>query len=129
MRSQRQRDTAAETALRSLLYRRGLRFRVHYALPTLRRRADVAFPRRRIAVFVDGCFWHGCPEHGTWPKQNAEWWRAKIEANRRRDADTDAKLEEQGWTVIRFWEHESPEAAAQEVEEAVRAHASSRSPG
>jgi len=115
MKSQRQRDTAAETALRSLLHRRGFRFRVHYALPSRRRRADIAFPRLRIAVFVDGCFWHGCPEHGTWPKQNADWWRAKIEGNRRRDADTDAKLDEQGWTVIRVWEHDATEAAAHAI--------------
>ena len=115
MRSQRQRDTAAETALRSLLHRHGLRFRVHYALPGLRRRADIAFPRLRIAVFADGCFWHGCPEHGTWPKQNADWWREKIEGNRRRDADTDSRLEAQGWTVIRVWEHEEAEAAADAI--------------
>lgn len=121
MTSQRQRDTAAEIALRSLLHGRGFRFRVHYALPNLRRRADIAFPRLRIVVFVDGCFWHGCPEHGTWPKQNADWWREKIEANRRRDADTDAKLDEQGWRVIRVWEHEATEAAAQAIVRAVQA--------
>lgn len=115
MRSQRQRDTVAETALRSLLHRRGLRFRVHYAMPGLRRHADIAFPRLRIAVFADGCFWHGCPEHGTWPKQNADWWRKKIEGNRRRDADTDSRLEEQGWTVIRVWEHEATETAANAI--------------
>jgi DNA mismatch endonuclease (patch repair protein) len=119
MKSQRQRDTAAETALRSLLHRRGFRFRVHHALPGLRRQADIAFPQLRIAVFVDGCFWHGCPEHGTWPKQNAEWWRAKIEGNRRRDADTDAKLDEQAWTVIRVWEHEDPAEAAEAIAVAV----------
>lgn len=126
MKSQRQRDTAAETTLRSLLHRRGLRFRVHYALPNLRRRADIAFPRQRIAVFVDGCFWHGCPEHGTWPKQNAEWWREKIESNRRRDADTDAKLEGQGWSVIRVWEHEAAETAARTIEEVLVRAASHR---
>jgi DNA mismatch endonuclease (patch repair protein) len=119
MKSQRQRDTAAETALRSVLHRRGFRFRVDYALPTLRRRADIAFPRLCIAVFVDGCFWHGCPEHGTWPKQNADWWREKIEGNRRRDADTDVKLEDQGWSVIRVWEHEPTETAARTIEDAV----------
>lgn len=120
MKSQRQRDTAAETALRSLLHRRGFRFRVDYALPNLRRRADIVFPRLRIAVFVDGCFWHGCPEHGTWPRQNADWWRAKIEGNRRRDADTNERLKEEGWTVVRVWEHENPETAAREVEGVVR---------
>jgi DNA mismatch endonuclease (patch repair protein) len=115
MKSQRQRDTAAETALRSLLHRRGLRFRVHYALPSLRRQADIAFPRLRIAVFVDGCFWHGCPEHGTWPKENADWWRAKIEGNRRRDADTDERLAAAGWLSVRVWAHEKPAHAAERV--------------
>jgi len=125
MKSQRQRDTAAETALRSLLHRRGLRFRVHYPLPNLRRRADIAFPRLRIAIFVDGCFWHGCPEHRTFPKQNASWWRDKIEANRRRDTDTNAKLGQQGWSVIRVWEHEDTEAAARAIAAKVRASAPS----
>ncbi|HEX6702133.1 MAG TPA: very short patch repair endonuclease [Gaiellaceae bacterium] len=120
MKSQRQRDTGAETALRSILHRRGLRFRVDYALPNLRRRADIAFPRLRIAVFVDGCFWHGCPEHQTWPKQNSDWWRTKIQANQRRDADTNAKLDQQGWSVIRVWEHEDPETAAQAIEAVTR---------
>ena len=120
MKSQRQRDTAAEVALRSHLHGRGLRFRVHYPLPKLRRRADIAFPRLRIAVFIDGCFWHGCPEHGTWPKANADWWREKIEANRRRDADTESQLDEQGWRTIRVWEHEDPLDAAERVEAAVR---------
>jgi DNA mismatch endonuclease (patch repair protein) len=115
MKRQRRRDTQAEVALRSLLHRDGLRFRVHYRLPGLRRQADIAFPRARVAVFVDGCFWHGCPEHGTWPKANADWWRAKIEANRRRDAETDRALAEQGWAVIRVWEHEVPEHAAQKI--------------
>lgn len=120
MQSQRQRDTASEVALRSLLHRRGLRFRVHYPLPNLRRRADIAFPRLRIAVFVDGCFWHGCGEHGTWPKQNTDWWRQKIETNRRRDADTDARLADQDWKVIRIWEHEPVEIAAVAITDIVR---------
>jgi DNA mismatch endonuclease (patch repair protein) len=107
-------------ALRSRLHRRGLRFRVHYSLPELRRKADIAFPRKRIAVFVDGCFWHGCPEHGTWPKQNAEWWREKIEANQRRDAETNRRLAELGWCVIRVWEHERPESAARVIESEIR---------
>lgn len=115
MTAQRQRDTASEVALRSLLHRRGLRFRVQYPLPSLRRRADIAFPRRRVAVFVDGCFWHGCPDHGTWPKENADWWREKIETNQHRDADTDRRLVEQGWTPIRIWEHEDPSAAVDRI--------------
>jgi DNA mismatch endonuclease (patch repair protein) len=75
----------------------------------------VAFPGRKIAVFVDGCFWHGCPEHATWPKQNAEFWREKIEANQRRDADTNDRLRSIGWTVLRFWSHEPPTEAARTV--------------
>jgi DNA mismatch endonuclease (patch repair protein) len=93
---------------------------VHYRIPGLRRTADIAFPKLRIAVFVDGCFWHGCPEHGTWPKQNAEWWRDKIQTNQRRDADTDSKLAEAGWQVVRIWEHEHPDAATDTIETAVR---------
>src|SRR5262245_63488601 len=103
MQHQRQRDTAPELAVRSLLHRTGFRFRVDYPLPGLRRRADIAFPSRRVAVFVDGCFWHGCPEHGTWPKSNAAWWREKIEANRQRDRDTDDRLVRIDWASVRIW--------------------------
>jgi DNA mismatch endonuclease (patch repair protein) len=120
MTSQRQRDTKREMELRSLLHRRGLRFRVHALLPGLRRRSDIVFTRARVVVFVDGCFWHGCPEHGTWPKQNADWWRKKLEANQRRDRDTDARLRAAGWTVIRVWEHDDPIEAADRVTEVVR---------
>jgi DNA mismatch endonuclease, patch repair protein len=120
MRSQRQRDTKGELELRSLLHRRGLRFRVHALLPGLRRRSDIVFTRARVVVFVDGCFWHGCPEHGTWPKENADWWREKIEANQRRDRDTDARLTAAGWTVIRVWEHEDPTQAADQIVEIAR---------
>jgi DNA mismatch endonuclease (patch repair protein) len=80
-----------------------------------RRRADVVFPRARVAVFVDGCFWHGCPEHASWPKANAAWWRAKIEANRRRDSATDEALLHAGWRVVRVWAHEDPETAADRI--------------
>lgn len=112
----RQKETGAELALRQEMYRIGLRYRVDYeVLRKPRRVADVAFPGRKIAVFVDGCFWHGCPEHATWPKQNAEFWREKIEANRRRDADTNERLRSLGWMVLRFWSHESPNEAARIV--------------
>ena len=112
----RQKGTGAEVALRQEMYRIGLRYRVDYeVLRKPRRVADVAFAGRKIAVFVDGCFWHGCPEHATWPKQNAEFWREKIEANRRRDADTNDRLRSLGWTVLRFWSHESPAEAAKAV--------------
>src|SRR4051812_41698341 len=120
MTSQRQRDTKGELELRSLLHRRGLRFRVHALLPGLRRRSDIVFTRARVVVFVDGCFWHGCPEHGTWPKQNADWWRAKIKGNASRDRETDRVLAGAGWMVLRFWEHDDPSAAADAIEEVVR---------
>lgn len=116
----RQKGTDAEIALRRALYRRGLRYRIDYeVMKKPRRVADVAFPGLRIAIFVDGCFWHGCPEHATWPKQNAEFWRQKIEANRDRDADTNSRLLDAGWTVLRFWEHESPIRAAESVAQTV----------
>jgi DNA mismatch endonuclease (patch repair protein) len=98
----------------------GLRFRVDWPLPGTRRRADLAFAKARVAVFVDGCFWHRCPLHATWPKANAEWWRAKIDGNYQRDRDTDARLTALGWRVMRFWEHEPVDSAARAVAEAVR---------
>jgi DNA mismatch endonuclease (patch repair protein) len=115
-------DTGPELALRRELHSRGLRYFVGRSPITAsrRRRADIVFPRARVAVFVDGCFWHGCPEHMTWPKANAEWWRAKIEANVARDRRTDEQLREAGWTVVRVWEHEEIERAADRVELAVR---------
>ncbi|HVM13722.1 MAG TPA: very short patch repair endonuclease [Egibacteraceae bacterium] len=113
MQRQRRADTRPELALRRELHRRGLRYRVDVpVLPGLRRRADVVFPRQRIAVFVDGCFWHACPQHGTSPKANAAWWREKLGANVERDRDTDHRLREAGWTPIRIWEHEDPLHAA-----------------
>ena len=112
----RQKGTAPEVALRRELYRNGLRYRVNFAvLKKPRRVADVAFPGLKIAVFVDGCFWHGCPQHATWPKHNAEFWRQKIEANRQRDADTNARLRDCGWMVLRIWEHESSIEASKAV--------------
>ncbi|HEU4974156.1 MAG TPA: very short patch repair endonuclease [Baekduia sp.] len=121
MSRQARRDTAPEIALRRALHRRGLRFRVNLR-PThsLRGAADVVFPKARVVVFVDGCFWHMCPEHSTMPASNAEWWRAKLEGNRARDRRTDELLREEGWTVVRIWEHEDPEAAAGRVAEIVR---------
>src|SRR5688500_4126282 len=99
----RRRDTPGELALRCALHALGLRYSVDGPLPDSRRRADVAFRRWKVAVFVDGCFWHACPEHGTWPKKNATWWKTKIEANVVRDRDTDARLRRAGWVVLRFW--------------------------
>lgn len=121
----RQRDTSAEMALRRELHRRNLRYRVNYTvLAKPRRVADVVFPRLKIAVFVDGCFWHGCPEHASWPKSNAEFWREKIEANRARDVDTNVRLTEAGWQVVRIWEHVSPGDAANEIFDLVRSRRS-----
>jgi DNA mismatch endonuclease (patch repair protein) len=98
----------------------GLRFRVDSPpLEGNRRRADIVFRRERIAIFVDGCFWHSCPEHGTRPKQNAAWWADKLEQNRVRDADTTRDLTQAGWTVLRFWEHEDSATAAEVVRQAV----------
>lgn len=122
MKHQRVTGTAPELAVRRLLHARGLRYRVDFKLPLpgVRRRSDVAFPRLRVAVFVDGCMWHRCPSHGTQPKANADWWRAKLDANVERDRDTDRRLAEAGWTVVRAWEHEDPAAVADRVEAAVR---------
>jgi DNA mismatch endonuclease (patch repair protein) len=114
--SVRQRDTAPEVALRSALHRLGLRFRLQLRpVEGLRRSADVVFTRLRLAVYVDGCFWHGCPLHGTMAKANASFWQQKIEDNRHRDADTDRRLAEAGWTVVRVWEHEDPDTAARRI--------------
>lgn len=119
MESTKRRDTPCEIELRSIIHRMGLRFRVEWKIPGTRRRADIAFTATKIAVFVDGCFWHVCPLHGTWPKANGEWWRRKLLGNVQRDRDTDARLEEQGWLVLRFWEHEDMSAAAKTVQRAL----------
>lgn len=121
MQSVRQSGTKPELLLRSILHRMGLRFRVNRRLITgLLRRADIVFPGARVAVFIDGCFWHGCPLHATWPKNNSDFWRDKIEANRIRDTDTNRRLAESGWLVVRVWEHENPEAVAQTLAATVR---------
>jgi DNA mismatch endonuclease, patch repair protein len=113
------RDTSCEMAIRSAVHAMGLRFRVDWPVPATRRRADLAFVSAKVAVFVDGCFWHGCPEHRTWPKANAEWWRDKLDSNVRRDRDTDALLKAAGWTVLRFWEHEDASRAARTIRRTV----------
>ena len=114
----RGRDTKPEVILRKALWARGLRYRVNYKTPA--GRADVAMPGKRVAVFVDGCFWHGCPDHFTTPNANREWWVEKIDANRRRDDDSMTRLRSAGWRPIVVWEHESAEEAADRIEEAVR---------
>jgi DNA mismatch endonuclease, patch repair protein len=110
------RDTAAELGLRRALHRAGFRYRLHRRpVPGVRREADLVFPRERVAVFIDGCFWHGCPEHKGMPRRNAVWWRAKITRNSERDAETDALLRSAGWHPVRVWEHEDPEDAAARI--------------
>lgn len=121
MQATRQRDTKPELLLRRELHKRGLRYRVDVpVLPMSRRRADVVFRKARVAVFVDGCFWHSCPDHGSSPRANSGWWSEKLAANVARDRASDVELEGAGWKVIRVWEHESPTEAADRVERAVR---------
>lgn len=109
-------ESAIERALRSELHQRGLRFRKHLApLPGLRCRADVIFTRQRLAIFIDGCFWHCCPEHGSAPKANAGWWKVKLDANVARDRRNTQALEHAGWTVLRFWTHVPIDEMAEEI--------------
>ena len=116
MSRQRVRDTAPEVAVRRALFASGERFRVCYPVPGRSRCSiDVAFPRRRVAVFVDGCFWHGCREHGTTPRTNTEAWTAKIRRNRERDRQLDDHLRAQSWQVVRAWEHEDPRLVGERV--------------
>lgn len=112
MQRQRGRDTQPELKIRRILYANELRYRVDYRFTGSRQRVDIAFVGKRVAVFVDGCFWHSCPIHGTLPKANSEWWQAKLAANERRDRRADADLARQGWKVLRIWEHESADRAA-----------------
>jgi DNA mismatch endonuclease, patch repair protein len=124
------RDTAPELALRSELHRRGLRFRVDRApVRGLRSRADIVFGPAKVAVYVDGCFWHSCPQHGTRPKANAEWWEQKLRRNQERDAETDRALHESGWEVVRVWEHEDPILAAARVQKLVQSRAGGSASG
>ncbi|MGH9891464.1 MAG: DNA mismatch endonuclease Vsr [bacterium] len=111
--------------MRSTLHRLGLRFRkdLLLRLPDRRARPDVLFVRRRVAVFVDGCIWHGCLEHGTSPRANSDYWLLKLERNAKRDRMTDRSLSEAGWRVVRVWEHEDPAEAARRVSHVVRSAA------
>lgn len=120
MQGNRSRDTQPELAIRRILHRRGLRYRVNARpIKTVRRTADLVFPRARVAVFVDGCFWHQCPEHGNQPRTNAAYWGPKLSRNRERDLETDALLSASGWKVVRVWEHEPPDDAAGRIAEVV----------
>jgi DNA mismatch endonuclease (patch repair protein) len=119
--------TAPELQLRKELHRRGLRFRVATrALPQLRSLADIVFRPTKVAVYVDGCFWHSCPIHATSPASNAAWWREKLDRNVARDRATDAALTGAGWTVVRVWEHEDPVEVAERIEALVRARRARR---
>lgn len=122
MQGNRARDTRPERTLRSALHRRGLRFRKHgRPLPDVRFEADIVFRRDRIAVAVDGCLWHGCPEHGLRPGRNGDYWREKIARNIARDKRNAAALRRAGWTLIRVWEHDDPDRAAARIERRIRA--------
>ncbi|MGW5336416.1 very short patch repair endonuclease [Streptomyces bauhiniae] len=120
MSRQGSRDTAPEVAVRRLLHAAGMRYRVNVPVPGMPRRTiDIVFGRAKVAVFMDGCFWHGCPEHATRPKANAEWWRAKLDKNMARDLETTRHLRSAGWTVLRFWEHEPVTDVARHIGETV----------
>lgn len=122
MQAVRRSGTTPELDLRRALWACGLRYRVNAQLPGLsRRRADVLFTGPRVAVFVDGCFWHACPSHGTEPASNSVFWTEKLYANVKRDRETDRLLEEAGWVVFRVWEHDDPAAKAREIATVVRA--------
>ncbi|MCG5459778.1 very short patch repair endonuclease [Micromonospora sp. PSH03] len=121
MRANKARDTQPERRLRSILHKRGLRYRVsRRPLSDLRRTADIVFPAARIAVFVDGCYWHGCPDHYRPARVNDRFWQEKIDGNRARDRETDQLLTEAGWHVMRVWEHEDAAEAADRIEAVVR---------
>ena len=121
MQANKGRDTKPEVALRSAVHAFGLRYRVSTRpLKGLRRTADLVFPRARVAVFLDGCFWHGCEIHGTTPKSNVEYWGPKLAANRERDRRVDEELTAHGWLVLRCWEHDQPEDFADQVSLQIR---------
>ncbi len=129
MSRQKSRDTEIEVALRRTLHAAGLRYRVHRRpIKGVRREADIVFGPARVAVFVDGCFWHGCPAHATWPRRNAAFWRGKIEGNRARDQDTDARLAAAGWLSVRVWEHEEVGDAAARIAGLVAERRPARTP-
>jgi DNA mismatch endonuclease (patch repair protein) len=120
MQHQRRRDTLLEVRIRKALHSAGFRFRVDYRPEkTLRCRGDIVFTRRKVIVFIDGCFWHGCPIHATAPANNAEWWRKKLDDNIERDRRNALALEALGWTVLRVWEHERTEEAVARIQSVV----------
>jgi DNA mismatch endonuclease (patch repair protein) len=119
MQSNKGRDTKPELAVRRLLHAAGLRYRVNYpVLP--RRTADVVFTKAHVVVFIDGCFWHGCAEHYQRPASHVAYWDAKVALNTARDVDTNERLAAAGWTVLRFWEHQTPAEIAAAIIQRVR---------
>lgn len=121
MQANRGRDTGPERAIRTHLHELGLRYRVNLPLPfNQRRRADITFTRAGLFVFIDGCFWHGCPQHFVVPKTRRDFWLSKIRANQARDRDTDSHLERMGFISLRIWEHEDPRSAADRIETVYR---------
>jgi DNA mismatch endonuclease (patch repair protein) len=122
MRANRKTGSSPEVRLRSSLHASGLRFRknARIAVGQTWTRPDIVFTRQRVAVFVDGCFWHGCTDHGTTPRSNTSYWGPKLARNAERDATTDRALRDAGWTVVRVWEHEPVEQAAAAVAAAIR---------
>ncbi|WP_411086971.1 very short patch repair endonuclease [Streptomyces sp. 061-3] len=127
MSRQASRNTNPEVAVRKLLHASGYRYRLNERVPNMSRRTiDIAFTRAKVAVFLDGCFWHGCPDHATQPKANAEWWRQKLDRNMARDAETTEHLTAAGWKVLRFWEHEAPIRVAEQVAKVVDQERSAR---
>jgi DNA mismatch endonuclease (patch repair protein) len=113
MSTQRTVSTGPEVALRRALHARGVRFRLHRK--DLPGRPDLSLVRLRVAVFVDGCFWHACPHHGVQPKSNHAWWAAKLEATKARDSRNDQLLAEMGWEPLHVWEHQDPIAVADDL--------------
>ena len=116
MRRVRRRDTSCELAVRTRIHALGLRYRVDSRpVADLNIRADLIFSKLRLAIFIDGCFWHSCPMHQSTPKANGSWWMTKLNANRERDDRANSRLRDYGWTVLRFWEHEDPDEVARSV--------------
>ena len=121
MTSTRRQDTSAEIAVSAALDKLGLTYETNLRpLDSLRAKADMVFTAARVAVFVDGCFWHGCPYHRTIPRANGDWWRQKIERTRLRDSETTRRLSDAGWLAIRVWEHDDPVRAAAKIRRTVQ---------
>lgn len=129
MKGNRARDTGPELRIRRALHRRGWRYRVHHTIAKSRVRPDIVFTQHKVAVFIDGCFWHGCPDHGNVPDTNRGYWGAKLRSNMERDAKNTATLETLGWQVVRIWEHTPVDVAVELVEEACRGGMGSRVSG